>query len=66
MAKKKNDPKIDVFAFEIASKFFDPLLKKKLKPFRSISAEILADFIVKQTKEEDLGVNYYDYRDFIR
>ncbi len=64
--RKKNDPKIDVFAFEIASKFFDPLLKKKLKPFRSISAEILADFIVKQTKEEDLGVNYYDYRDFIR
>ena len=64
--RKKNKPRIDVFAFEIASKFFDPLLIKELKAFRSINAKILANFIINQSKEEIPGVNYFCYDDFIK
>ena len=37
--RQKNDPRIDVFAFEIGSLFFDPFMISGLKKFRSIDAE---------------------------
>ena len=62
--KKKSDPRLDVFAFEIGSLFFDPFLVSRLKKFRSINANKLANFIVKSTINENLGINQYQYSDF--
>ena len=62
--KKKNDPRLDVFAFEIGSLFLDPFLVSRLKKFRSINANKLANFIVKSTINENLGINQYQYSDF--
>ena len=62
--KKKSDPRLDVFAFEIGSLFLDPFLVSSLKKFRSINANKLANFIVKSTINENLGINQYQYSDF--
>ena len=62
--KKKSDPRIDVFAFEIGSLFLDPFLVSRLNKFRSINANKLANFIVKSTINENLGINQYQYSDF--
>ena len=62
--KKKSDPRLDVFAFEIGSLFLDPFLVSRLKKFRSINANKLVNFIVKSTINENLGINQYQYSDF--
>ena len=62
--KKKSDPRLDVFAFEIGSLFLDPFLVSRLKKFRRINANKLANFIVKSTINENLGINQYQYSDF--
>ena len=64
--RKKNEPRLDVFAFEFGSLFFDPFLISRLKKFRSIDADMLANFIVKTTIEENLGLYQYNYSDFKR
>ena len=62
--RQKNDPRIDVFAFEFGSLFFDPLMISGLKRFRSINAEKLAKFIVYQSKDADGGINRFHFKDF--
>ena len=62
--KKKSDPRLDVFVFEIGSLFLDPFLVSRLNKFRSINANKLANFIVKSTINENLGINQYQYSDF--
>ena len=62
--REKNDPRIDVFAFELASLFLDPLMIGDLKKYRSINANKLAKFIIKQSKKNIKGINYYQYMDF--
>ena len=62
--KKKSDPRLDVFAFEIGSLFLDPFLVSGLQKFRSINADKLANFIVKSTIKGSLGLNHYNYSDF--
>ena len=62
--RQKNDPRIDVFAFEFGSLFLDPFLVSRLKKFRSINANKLANFIVKSTIKGSLGLNHYNYSDF--
>ena len=62
--RQKNDPRIDFFAFEFGSLFLDPFLVSRLKKFRSINANKLANFIVKSTINENLGINQYQYSDF--
>ena len=62
--REKNDPRIDVFAFEIASLFFDPFMISGLRKFRSINAKRLAKFIIKKSKENHNGINYMSYNDF--
>ena len=62
--KKKSDPRLDVFAFEIGSLFLDPFLVSRLNKFRSINANKLANFIVKSTINENSGINQYQYSDF--
>ena len=62
--RQKNDPRIDVFAFEFGSLFFDPLMISGLKKFRSIEAKKLAKFIVHQSKNSSKGINKFDFRDF--
>ena len=63
--RKKNDPRLDVFAFEIASLFIDPLMINCLRKFRSIKAEELAKFIVKKTNEDTKGTFIFNYNDII-
>ena len=62
--RKKNNPRIDVFAFEFASLFFDPLMIGDLKKYRSIKAAKLAEFMVNQAKISNKRINYYRYIDF--
>ncbi len=62
--RKKSEPRLDVFAFEIGSLFFDPFLVSGLQKFRSINADKLANFIVKSTINESLGINQFQYSDF--
>jgi len=62
--RKKNEPRLDVFAFEVGSLFFDPFLVSGLQKFRSINADKLANFIVKSTINESLGINQFQYSDF--
>tara|TARA_B100000427_G_scaffold311919_1_gene302947 strand:- start:3 stop:692 length:690 start_codon:yes stop_codon:yes gene_type:complete len=62
--REKNDPRMDVFAFELASIFFDPFMVSGLRKFRSINAKKLAKFIVKKSKENHKGINYMSYNDF--
>ena len=62
--RKKSEPRLDVFAFEIGSLFFDPFLVSGLQKFRSINADKLANFIVKSTINESLGINHFQYSDF--
>ena len=64
--RQKNEPRIDVFAFEIGSLFFDPFLISRLKKYRSIDADMLANFIVKLTIKENLGLYQHNYSDFKR
>ena len=64
--RKKNDPRTDVFAFEVASLFFDPFMISSLKKFRSINAERLAEFLVEISKKNKKGINYFQYNDFIK
>ena len=63
--RKKNDPRLDVFAFEFASLFFDPLMINGLRKFRSIRAEKLARFIVQKIKNQTKGINYYNFNDIM-
>ncbi len=63
--RQKNDPRIDVFAFEAASLFFDPFMVGSIKKFRSINADKLAKFVVNKTKDNKYGINYMSYNDFI-
>ena len=62
--KQKNDPRLDVFAFEFASLFIDPFMISDLKKFRSIEAKKLAKFIVHQSNNISKGVNKFDFKDF--
>ena len=62
--KKKSDPRLDVFAFEIGSLFLDPFLISGLKKYRSVDADKLANFIVSSTIKESLGINHYNYSNF--
>ena len=62
--REKGEPRIDVFAFEIGSLFFDPFLIRGLQKYRSIDSDKLANFIVQSTLYERLGLNYYEHSDF--
>ena len=62
--RQKNDPRIDVFAFEFGSLFLDPFLIRGLQKYRSIDSGKLANFIVQSTLYERLGLNYYEHSDF--
>ena len=64
--RKKNDPRIDVFAFEIASLFFDPFMFGAFKKYRSINAVKLAEFLIEVSKENKKGINYFQFNDFIK
>ena len=63
--RKKNDPRLDVFAFEFASLFLDPLMINGLRKYRSIRAEKLARFIVEKTLNKTKGINFYNFNDIM-
>ncbi len=62
--RKIQKPRADVYAADMMSFFLDPFMTNKLKKFRSISVKSLSEFIVTKTREENIGINYYDYSDF--
>ena len=64
--RKKNDFRIDVSAFDIASKFFDPFMFGVFKKYRSINAVKLAEFLIEVSKENKKGINYFQFNDFIK
>jgi hypothetical protein len=44
---------------------FDPFLLGPLKKFRSIPAKKLSVAVVKNSLQAKVGVNYFDYKDFV-
>ena len=62
--RKIQEPRIDVYAADMMSFFLDPFMTNKLKKYRSIPLQILSNFIVQKTREENIGINYYDYNNF--
>ena len=62
--RKIQKPRIDVYAADMMSFFLDPFMTNKLKKYRSVSVEDLSEFIVTKTREENIGINYYDYNGF--
>jgi len=63
--RKKNDFRIDVSAFDIASNFLDPFMLGVFKKYRSIKAVKLAEFLVEILKENKKGINYFQFDDFV-
>ncbi len=60
-----NKFRLDIVLADVISLIFDPFLIGSLKKFRSISAKKLSAAVVKNSLQAKLGINYFDYQDFI-
>ena len=59
-----NKYRFDIVLADIASIAIDPFLYGPLKKFRSISAKAVSKQVVKNSLNNNLGVNYFDFKDF--
>ena len=59
-----NKYRFDIVLADIASIVFDPFLYGPLKKFRSISASAVSKQVVKNSLNNKLGINYFDFKDF--
>ena len=59
-----NKYRFDIVLADIASIALDPFLYGPLKKFRSISAKAVSKQVVKNSLNNNLGVNYFDFKDF--
>ena len=59
-----NKYRFDIVLADIASIALDPFLFGPLKKFRSISAKAVSKQVVKNSLNNNLGVNYFDFKDF--
>ena len=59
-----NKYRFDIVLADIASITLDPFLYGPLKKFRSISAKAVSKQVVKNSLNNNLGVNYFDFKDF--
>ena len=59
-----NKYRFDIVLADIASIVFDPFLYGPLKKFRSISARAVSKQVVKNSLNNKLGINYFDFKDF--
>jgi len=55
----------DIVLADALSIIFDPFLFGPLKKFRSIPAKKLSIAVVKNSLQAKVGVNYFDYKDFV-
>ena len=59
-----NKFRMDIVLADAISIIFDPFLIGPLKKFRSISAKKLSAAVVKNSLQAQVGINYFDYKDF--
>ena len=59
-----NKYRFDIVLADIASIALDPFLYGPLKKFRSISAKAVSKQVVKNSLNNNLGVNYFYFKDF--
>ena len=60
-----NKFRLDIVLADAISIIFDPFLFGPLKKFRSIPAKKLSVAVVKNSLQAKVGVNYFDYKDFV-
>jgi hypothetical protein len=60
-----NKFRLDIVLADAISIIFDPFLLGPLKKFRSIPAKKLSVAVVKNSLQAKVGVNYFDYKDFV-
>ena len=61
-----NKFRLDIVLADLISIIFDPFLHGPLKKFRSISVKKLAKFVVNNSLHEKVGINYFEFKDFIQ
>ena len=62
---KGNKFRLDIFLADLISIIFDPFLYGPFKKFRSISVKKLSKFVVYNSIHEKVGINYFEFKDFI-
>ena len=60
-----NKFRLDIVLADLISIIFDPFLHGPLKKFRSISVKKLSKFVVNNSLNEKVGINYFEFKDFI-
>ena len=60
-----NKFRLDIVLADLISIIFDPFLHGPLKKFRSISVKKLSKFVVNNSLHEKVGINYFEFKDFI-
>ena len=60
-----NKFRLDIVLADLISIIFDPFLHGPLKKFRSISVKKLSKFVVNNSLHEIVGINYFEFKDFI-
>ncbi len=60
-----NKFRLDILLADLISLIFDRFLIGSLRKFRSISAKKLSAAVVKNSLQAKVGINYFDYKDFI-
>ena len=60
-----NKLRLDILLADLISLIFDRFLIGSLRKFRSISAKKLSAAVVKNSLQAKVGINYFDYKDFI-
>ena len=63
---KGNKFRLDILLADLISIIFDPFLYGPFKKFRSISAKKLSKFVVNNSIHEKVGINYFEFKDFIQ
>ena len=61
-----NKFRLDIVLADLISIIFDPFLHGPLKKFRSISVKRLSKFVVNNSLHEKVGINYFEFKDFIQ
>ena len=60
-----NQLRLDILLADLISLIFDRFLIGSLRKFRSISAKKLSAAVVKNSLQAKVGINYFDYKDFV-
>ena len=61
-----NKFRLDIVLADLISIIFDPFLHGPLKKFRSIAVKKLSKFVVNNSLHKKVGINYFEFKDFIQ